>query len=280
MTEAEWLSCTDPVPMLEFVRSHVSDRKLRLFAVACCRRVSHMLAVEARECLELAERVAEGLAGPEERKAGRDRALHAPWLMDDAFRSRRGPAKAAVCDALARHPYEAALLTAWRTRQLVPDRCDLLRDIVPTPFRPAKLDPAWLAWNGGVVKRLAEDICEQKASPAGTLDPIRLSVLADALEECGADAGMVGHLRGPGPHWRGCHVLDLLTGRSCEQVVQALVVAHRGGLRFLVRLEDGREVVAAIPQRVAREMFRVVPGDRVRIVGADRPSPAILEFAR
>jgi hypothetical protein len=39
-------------------------------------------------------------------------------------------------------------------------------------------------------------------------------VLADALEEAGADAALLDHLRGPAPHVRGCHVVDLLTSRE------------------------------------------------------------------
>jgi hypothetical protein len=45
MTEAEWLALAEPEPMLEYLRNKVSDRQLRLLALACCRnawgRVPH-----------------------------------------------------------------------------------------------------------------------------------------------------------------------------------------------------------------------------------------------
>jgi hypothetical protein len=87
--------------------------------------------------------------------------------------------------------------------------CDLLRDVAGDPSRatPA-IDPAWLTWNDGIVKRLAEGIyAERRFEDMG--------VLADALEEAGCDSEEVlSHLRRPGPHARGCWLVDLLTGRA------------------------------------------------------------------
>ena len=54
-----------------------------------------------------------------------------------------------------------------------------------------------------------------RSLPEGLLDIARLGVLADALEDAGCtDASLLGHLRGPGPHCRGCWAVDLLLGRS------------------------------------------------------------------
>jgi hypothetical protein len=67
-------------------------------------------------------------------------------------------------------------------------------------------EPSWLAWNGGTVAKLATAIDDAH-------DFARLPLLADALEDAGcADAEWLAHLRGPGPHVRGCRALGLLLG--------------------------------------------------------------------
>ena len=56
---------------------------------------------------------------------------------------------------------------------------------------------------------------EVRTLPAGTLDPDRLAILADALEDAGCtNADVLDHCRGAGPHVRGCWVVDLLLGKS------------------------------------------------------------------
>src|SRR5262249_42611370 len=67
MTEAEWLACADPEPMLLHLVDKGSDRKLRLIAVACCRRLWPQYKDErSRAMLEVAERYAAGQASEEE----------------------------------------------------------------------------------------------------------------------------------------------------------------------------------------------------------------------
>jgi hypothetical protein len=91
----------------------------------------------------------------------------------------------------------------------------LLLDLFGNPFHPVTIAPSILVWNDGVVVRLAQTIYEDRSLPAGTLDNIRLAILADALEEAGCtDAGILNHCRQPGEHVRGCWVVDLLLGKS------------------------------------------------------------------
>jgi hypothetical protein len=80
----------------------------------------------------------------------------------------------------------------------------MVRDLVGNPFRPSTLDPAWVGWDGGTVRRLARGIYESRQFEL-------MPVLADALEEAGCqDPELVGHCRGPGPHVLGCWALDQL----------------------------------------------------------------------
>ena len=60
--------------MLDHLRGRVSDRKLRLFAVACCRRVPHLLTGRRHQAaVDVAERFAEGMATGEDFEAAGNR---------------------------------------------------------------------------------------------------------------------------------------------------------------------------------------------------------------
>src|SRR5580692_518116 len=65
MNEEDWLICDNPAPMLEFLKGKASERKLRLFACACCRRIWPLLADDGRRAVALAERYADGLVAKE-----------------------------------------------------------------------------------------------------------------------------------------------------------------------------------------------------------------------
>jgi hypothetical protein len=91
----------------------------------------------------------------------------------------------------------------------------LIRCIFGDPFRPAPDPTAWSGWRNGTVERLARAAYGERQLPGGTLEANRLAVLADALEEAGCiDAEALAHCRAPGPHVRGCWVVDRLLGKT------------------------------------------------------------------
>src|SRR5262249_14022631 len=77
MTEQEWLACSDPQPMLEFMRGRASERKLRLLACAFCRGLWDRLGDSERHLVEVAERFIEHQASEEDLAAAREEVVNA-----------------------------------------------------------------------------------------------------------------------------------------------------------------------------------------------------------
>jgi hypothetical protein len=70
MTEREWLACADPLAMLRVVLPEAPERKQRLFALACARRVLDLIPDgPSRVALDVAERFADRRASAEELRA-------------------------------------------------------------------------------------------------------------------------------------------------------------------------------------------------------------------
>jgi hypothetical protein len=230
MTEQEWLACTEPRPMLAVVvgsawtrhlftwlgrqRERCRQRRLRLFLCACWRDYVHLPGPTVyRAAIEVAERYADGIASRHELAAARKATqteMDASPLYNWSNPDDETALLAVSGNILNPRDIEFASLTCSHLHEVA-----LLRDIFGNPFRPpVVVDPNWLTWNDGIVRRLAEDVYEERTLPVGSLDNIRLAMLADALEECGGDDELVGHLRGPGPHVRGCFVVDAILGRE------------------------------------------------------------------
>jgi hypothetical protein len=258
MTEAAWLACAEPRPMLDYLekRGQTSERKLRLFACACCRRIWGLLPDQLGEGgVEVAERQADGLASKKEIEEAHLGAFHeasyAEWLAETEvdYTPNAHAAKAvaflyvAATDPFGQAAWQVQEASGWvgwweaqdaanedaaRQETEAAERAwqaALLRDIFGVPQRP--LPPrrgksrfeeqfrSCLAWNGGTVSHLAQVAYNERILPSGHLDPARLAILADALEEAGCtERAIIDHLRDPGVHVRGCFVVDLVLGRA------------------------------------------------------------------
>jgi hypothetical protein len=235
MTESEWLCCGDPRVMLDHVRERAGARQLRLFACACLRAVwRHLFDERSRQAVLVAERYADGQASAADLASAEAAAFEVARVAD--FRSTVSDPGWAASHAAHRaanyDPYSAAsgavfiaalCAAPWlyepsgavlhhgdvaakaRARQ---HHCDLLRDVVGNPFRRVTVRPEWLAWDRGVVVRLAEHIYRESSFD-------ELPVLGDALEEAGCrDETLLTHCRSAGVHVRGCWLVDRILARQ------------------------------------------------------------------
>jgi hypothetical protein len=230
MTEAEWLACEGPYPMLEWLGDRMSVRKLRLFACGCCRQVWTVLTdPRSRQAVELAERFADGRvhrdafdemyltamsargdSWPEpgswtpQQIVGFHAAQAAAWCCAQApaWRASTEAVKAFRAFAQAKGTTDD-VVTLGRQAQ-----AKLLRELVGNPFKLVPDVTRWLTWNDGAVRKLAQAIYDDRRFGD-------LPVLADALEDAGCDnEDILNHCRNGGEHVRGCWVLDLLLGKE------------------------------------------------------------------
>ena len=100
MTEAEWFASNDPLEMLDTVRHRVTERKLRLFTCACCRRFLHLMPDKRSQgWLEVAELFADEQASQHERQTAWNTTIgvhgdHTGWaLLDSAVNAATGVAR-------------------------------------------------------------------------------------------------------------------------------------------------------------------------------------------
>jgi hypothetical protein len=221
VTEGEWETCPHTGQLLGFVRGRLGARKLRLLGCASVRQVWPALDnAGMRQAVEAAERYADG----ELTDAELDAAGTAAWRAMDqqdlaafaAIACTLQTASQTIWAAVAHAGVAAAraailavgsglatqaTAAAWRPHAAL-GRC-----VCGNPFRPLVISPTVLAWRDGLLVSAARRMYESR-------DFAEMPVLADMLEDAGCgDAPILAHCRGPGPHARGCFVVDVLTGR-------------------------------------------------------------------
>lgn len=311
MTESEWLASDDPVAMLAVVTSNVtprpparrlsrpSDRKLRLFACAVARqRPSYRFNDPAwLTAIRIGEDVADGAPMPIDRPMNVGGGDLGPLITAEL-----GTVEASILRDIVGNPFEEwwvecddelflgrevaknslGTIQPIRVLKQLRERINFVRRSWLTPDVVALAHAAYYLRGRacleckGTGKRWHPDggcyACDSTGRiDDGTLDPARLAVLSDALEEAGCcgeechncvdgDIGcakcegagyfyapayslnrikctacnegllpekctvcdgsgrmlhpLLAHLRSPGPHYRGCWVIDLILGKS------------------------------------------------------------------
>jgi hypothetical protein len=190
--EAVWESCASPYDLLLYAGPLATERKLLLFACECQRRIWHLLEADApsRTWVVPLESYADGHLA---------RTLLPADLVE-----------VAAIDVANRWARDAILVNFRASHSLDGDeiraQATLARDLFgPLPFRPVALSPEWRT---DTAVALARQMYESRDFGA-------MAILADALQDAGCDsADVLDHCRGPGPHVRGCWVVDLVLGKE------------------------------------------------------------------
>jgi hypothetical protein len=249
MNETEWLEGNDVRTMIRLVADRWSNRKAVLFVALCCQRVTgRMKDGRTVRTIELAELYGDGRVGRDElrhaiveateswREAMRwadevERGAIASgciskYLSPDYTEARRGAWAAYSVLSFLHYPtaFELAHWVSGFTRHAAgdvaysadravppvdnPERMWqglLLNEMLGNPFRPVAFDPAW---RSDTALSLARGMYDSR-------DFSPMPILADALQDAGCTSDdILDHCRGPGPHVRGCWVVDMVLGKE------------------------------------------------------------------
>ena len=222
VTEDEWTGPISVGRALELlnratrVASPGWRRKFRLFGCHCLRRLQPFVPGDRfARALDVAERHFDGPPAIAELRA----AVAEAQESSEVHRSdpERAEERAAphLRELLAHSPHAAANGAAGAVlwvlggsrpgAELQADMMQQLRDLFGNPFRPVAFDPAWRTTTAVALARQMYESREFSAMP----------IMADALQDAGCEsADVLDHCRGPGPHVRGCWVVDLVLGKA------------------------------------------------------------------
>jgi hypothetical protein len=203
MTEAEWLTGNEPEAMWEHCKREVRNaRRTRLLAVACCRLVWDSLDLWYRDVVEVAERYADGQASRAD-----FRRLGYPAIGGPPSDVEVVVGQARADDAWIDERYFVECFANLYSPMAVGVAFDvvvgLVRDIFGNPFHPVTFPSEWRTDTAVTLARQMYESRDFSAMP----------ILADALQDAGCDnEDILNHCRQPGPHVRGCWVVDLVLG--------------------------------------------------------------------
>lgn len=211
MTEAEWLASDDPRRMFTHFRRHATKRKSRLLACGLCETYRRDFTEQASwQAVEIGYRIADG----EEDEAERMRAFAEAEKVAIEIDGWHGGQSKFMIPALVVGSTEqvneipSRVLAAFDCNFYCNPRiaiCLLFRDIFGNPFRPVTLSFSWLT---STVLSLAQQMYDSR-------DFSVMPILADALQDAGCDnVEILNHCRGPGPHCRGCFVVDAILNKT------------------------------------------------------------------
>lgn len=234
MNESTWFASKNIVPMFNYLDNTNNtcvdkERKYRLFAIACCRKVQHLIVnQEIRDCLDEAENVVENGDYPTWRgEILKTKALFARGQIKDMGYWHVAYASTLCLDQYF-DPTEIAYNVSTKSGSDInkhrEEQANLLRDIIGNPFKKFHR----FSKDGLDSKDfMTPDVISLKNSAYFerncdfTLDSEKLLLLADALEEAGLPNKKCEKCRGRGElsctkcSGEGCSVYSVAANGPC-----------------------------------------------------------------